>query len=31
MQLNLNRSIKGVLFGGVVLLAGTGIMGCGEK
>ena len=31
MNLNLNRRIKGVLFGAVVLLAGTGVMSCGEK
>ena len=31
MKLNLHRGIKGALFGGVVLLAGTGIMGCNSK
>ena len=31
MKLNLNRGIKGALFGGVVLLAGTGVIGCSNK
>lgn len=31
MKLNLHRGIKGALFGGVVLLAGTGVIGCSNK
>lgn len=31
MKLNLNRSIKGLLFGGAVLLTGCGTMGCSSS